>query len=79
MLIGVRSGAIPDWEGGLTREVRHHLRHYALQTIDFPPTLTALEIRLADRDRENEHLDPGSFSENAADADDLSLAMRRLY
>lgn len=51
---------------------------YALQTSDFPPTLTALEIRLADRDPENEHLDPGSFGQKADDADDLSLAVRRL-
>lgn len=50
----------------------------ALQHLEFPPTLSIFEIRLADQDPENEHFDPGSFLSEADADDDLSLAVRRL-
>ena len=33
LLTGVRSGARPDWEGGLTREVQHRLLDYIPESV----------------------------------------------
>ncbi|KAK7943626.1 uncharacterized protein PG986_012739 [Apiospora aurea] len=59
------------------REIRSALAH-ALQHADLPQTLATVEIYLSDQDPGNEHFDPGSFGEDAEDADDLSLAVRRI-
>ncbi|KAK8085379.1 hypothetical protein PG997_006650 [Apiospora hydei] len=59
------------------REIRSALAH-VLQQADLPQTLATVEIRLSDQDPGNEYFDPGSFGEDAEDADDLSLAVRRI-
>ncbi|KAK8045431.1 hypothetical protein PG993_005455 [Apiospora rasikravindrae] len=59
------------------RAIRSALAH-ALQHADLPQTLAAFDISLSNQDPGNEHFDPGSFGENADDADDPSLAVRRI-